>query len=85
MSKNTKDEIEVLTEHVHDPFQYMEPHTVTRAVLHQSFPLPSGGGVETSLYQHKGVKMEYRSDGLFCEYKGNKFIIPLANVVGVYI
>lgn len=58
---------------------------VTRAMLHQAFHVPAGGGVETSLYEHKGVEMYYTPDGLFCVYKKEKFVIPLANLIGAYI
>lgn len=70
---------------------------VKRAILHQGFPLPGGGDTTTSMYAQagqtgvgkasgrSGISMKYSSDGLFCEYKGYAFIIPLANVVGVYL
>jgi|SRR5271154_7167113 len=57
--------------------------TVERVVLHQGFTIP-GGPTETSMYTHKGVEMKYTPHGLFCEYKGNKFIVPLANVIVAY-
>lgn len=68
---------------------------VQRAVLHSSFPVPGGGGETESLYSKvatgigksavSGVKMKYNSDGLFCEYKGSAFVIPLANVKGCWL
>lgn len=58
---------------------------VIRALLHQAAELPGGGGVETSLYKAKGVTMVYCDDGLYCEYKGKQFIVPLANVVCVHV
>lgn len=70
---------------------------VRRTILHQGVPLPNGGDTTTSMYSEvgqtgvgkstgrSGVKMKYNQDGLFCEYKGHAFVIPLANVVVVYL
>lgn len=68
--------------------------SVARAVLHQAVPMPQGD-TTTSLYSSTGgsgvgkgrggVKMTYTNDGLFCEYKGHSFVIPLANVVVCYL
>jgi len=68
---------------------------VTRAIFHQSVPFPGGGGQATSAYDKPGsgighsaitgVKMKYNQDGLFCEYKGHAFVIPLANVICAYL
>jgi hypothetical protein len=68
---------------------------VSRAVLHGSFPVPAGGGETESMYSKPGeglgrsavtgVTMTYSAEGLFCEYKGKAFIIPLANVKGVWL
>lgn len=71
---------------------------VKRAIFHQSVALPAGGDNTTSFYSdngsngvgrsaggRSGVKMKYTPDGLFCEYKGTAFIVPLANVVVVYL
>lgn len=77
--------------------QVFEGWDVKRAILHQGFPLPGGGDTTTSMYAQagqtgvgkasgrSGITMKYNADGLFCEYKGFAFIIPLANVVGVYL
>jgi hypothetical protein len=70
-------------------------YKVKRAVLHASFPVPEGGGETESMYQVPGqgigrsavtgVSMTYTTEGLFCEFKGAAFIIPLANVKGVWL
>lgn len=62
---------------------------VNRASLHQSFQIP-GGTMETSFYSaaqagRSAVDMTYTPFGLFCECKGRKFIVPLANIIGVYL
>lgn len=57
---------------------------VTRALLHQAFPIPKGD-TATSMHASKGINMRYCPDGLYCENKGLRFIIPLANVIGVYV
>lgn len=33
--------------------------------------------------RHKGMQMEFTEKGLFVEYKGVHFAIPLGNIVGV--
>jgi hypothetical protein len=68
--------------------------TIKRAVLQGSFPIPAGGGEATSLYEKvgpgvggsavTGVKMVYNEQGLWCEYKGQAFVIPLPNVKGCW-
>ncbi len=73
-----------------------EGWTVSRACLHQAIQLPNGGDTTASLYSsltkgigkgtgRSGVNMKYNSDGLFCEYKGVSFVVPLANVIVAYI
>lgn len=68
---------------------------VKRAILHGSFPVPGHGETE-SMYSGAtisgigksavtGVKMKYNADGLFCEFKGAAFVIPLANVKGCWL
>jgi hypothetical protein len=67
---------------------------VSRTILHASFPVPLAGETE-SMYEKtsigvgksavSGVTMMYTPEGLFCEYKGLAFIIPLANVKGCWI
>lgn len=56
---------------------------ITRAQLHQPFTV--NGSTETTMYAHKGYTMVYHSDALYCEYKSHKFIVPLANVVAMFI
>jgi hypothetical protein len=68
---------------------------VKRAKLHQAFQLPGGGDTTDSLYSASkvqgvargrgGIYMKYGQDGLFCEYKGEAFIVPLPNVIVVFI
>lgn len=55
---------------------------ITRAQLHQPFTV--NGSTETTLYKHKGYTMVYHHDGLYCEFKKMKFIVPLANVVAMF-
>ncbi len=43
------------------------------------------GITESSLYSHKGVDMTWRSDGVWCEFKGVQFIVPHANVVIAFL
>lgn len=57
---------------------------VARASLVQALSLPANGATETNLYAHKGVTMHYHTSGLYCEYKNEQFIVPLANVVAVF-
>lgn len=59
------------------------PYNVSRVLMHQAFTVP-GGTTETSLYEHKGVKMKYTILGIRGEHKGKKFTIPLANVIVAY-
>jgi hypothetical protein len=56
---------------------------VSRVLMHQAFTI--GGATETSLYEHKGFNLFYTSDGLVGDYKGLRFIVPLANVIVAYI
>jgi hypothetical protein len=57
---------------------------VLRAFLHQALTLPANGPTNTSLYTAKGVEMYYHASGLYCCFKNEWFIVPLANVVAVY-
>jgi len=56
---------------------------VKRVILHQSFSIPNGT-TESSLYEHKGYFMLLTSEGLICEYKDQRFVVPLANVVAAF-
>ncbi len=68
---------------------------VTRAIFHQAVDVPNGGGSVSSLYSVRSigtgrsavsnVKMKYNQDGLFCEYKGTAFVVPLANLIVAYL
>ncbi len=84
----------MVTKEIKDKEQIFDGWNVTRALLHQGIEIPFGGGSTTSLYAETssgvgrgrgGFKMKYNKDGLFCEYKGLAFIIPLANVVQAFI
>lgn len=69
------------------PVQQSIGFNVTRACFHQAVDV-KGLGVESSLYSDKGtksVKMRWQPDGLYCEYKEKKFIVPHANVIVVYV
>lgn len=57
---------------------------VRRASLHQAITLPALGPTETSLYEHKGVEIYYASSGLYCCFRSEWFIVPLANVSAAY-
>ncbi len=83
---------QVIKEYAH----IFEGWDVKRAILIEAFPLPHGGDTTTSFYAsiksgigsasgRTGIQMKYHRDGLFCEYKGSAFIIPLSNVKGVYL
>jgi hypothetical protein len=66
-----------------------------RASLHSSFQVPAGGGETEAMYDKPGpglgrsaltgVLMSYHEMGLFCIYKNEQFVIPLANVKGVWL
>lgn len=52
---------------------------VFRLQLHQPFTI--NGMTEQAFTASKGVDMVYTPEGVYCEYKGFRFIVPLANVI----
>ena len=55
---------------------------VLRLMLHQTFTV--NGVTATTLYSDKGFDMEWYTDGVHCEYKGWRFIIPHANIIAAF-
>lgn len=68
-------------------------YIVKRALFHQSVELR--GLATTNTFYNKseegvgrgrsGINMVYNRDGLFCDYKGQLYIVPLANVICVWL
>lgn len=60
---------------------------LVKVQLHQACTID--GITETSFYtQHDKKRFTaiiWTQQGVFCEYKGNKFVVPLANVVAAYL
>lgn len=57
---------------------------IERTQLHQAVAVPKGSA-ESGMHKSKGVVMVWNPDGLFCSYKGLRFITPLANCVCFYV
>lgn len=65
-------------------YEKKEPIEVIRATCHQAVAVPRGAA-ETTLAKSKGISMLWTPDGLFCDYKGQQFIVPAANVVCYFL
>lgn len=58
---------------------------VTMAFLHQAITWPGVAGAEKTVHKIKGVKLFLVPQGLLMEAKGQKCIVPYANVVNAVL
>lgn len=52
---------------------------VERATYHQAYTI--NGVTDSTHYRSKGFNMVYTPEGLYGEFKGHKFIVPLSNII----
>lgn len=70
-------------------------YEVKRITLHQAVDVPLGGGSVSAMYAKPGtgigrsactgVNMTFTDTGVFCQFKGQSFIVPLANIIAIYL